>query len=372
MLLFPCKLVAVTADCDDHGYNAYDFGWTDDDGSGDLGPNCWLRACSDGIVLAIVNSHPDYPDDEGYGNYIIIRYPAEGYVSLFAHIKKDSFVVKVGDRVSQRQRVCRQDNSGYSRGAHLHMEICRGSSFVRHGGVDYLAEGIIYADEWNIVRESTQKEYNIRHVVIQPTIEDVSKTQVLVTCDDLLVRRGPGRSYESVGLALPGYYDVELISEDADYTWANVANTEYWVAANVDGDSELIEAAFLPTEPDETKNQAEVTIDDLRIRLEPSTTSKIMGFAPEGYYDVEDSHSGDDYVWLKCCGFWIACVDGVTYHAGHDDKDEEIKRLKEQVAVLQELVEVKDAEIKELGVQLTAAATDMALIRAITDKYPAA
>ena len=279
-------------------------------------------------------------------------------------------MVRVGDTVSQGQPVCRMGNSGYSFGNHLHLEVCRGSEFVRHGGIDFLP--IVYATMWHIVDPDTQRDYNIRHAVIEPTIEDVSKTQVLVTCDDLLVRRGPGRNYESVGMALPGYYDVELISEEVDYTWVNVADTEYWVAANVPGDSELIEAAFLPTEPDETKNQAEVAIDDLRIRLEPSTTSKIVGFAPEGFYDVEDSHSGDDYVWLRCCGYWIACVDGVTYHAGHDDKDKEIQRLKEQVAVLQELVEVKDAEIKELGAQLTAAATDMASIRAITDKYPAA
>ena len=368
-LVYPLRKIWISADYDDHDYKACDFGWWDKDSAmpEDTGRNASM---ADGIVLQIVNSHPDEPDWQTYGNYIIIQYPELGYVSLYAHIKQNSFMVKVGDRVSQLQPVCRMDNSGYSYGDHLHLEVCKGSTFVRHGGIDFLP--VVYATDWHIVDPDTQKDYNIQHMIIEPTIQDVSKTQVLVKCTDLRVRRGPGTGYESVGLALPGYYDVELLSDQADYTWANVADTDYWVAANVEGDSELIEAAFLPTEPDETKNQAEITIDDLRIRLEPSTTSKIMGFAPEGFYDVEDSHSGDDYVWLKCCGYWIACVEGVTYHAGHDDKDEEIKRLQQQVAMLQELVEVKDAEIKELGAQLTAATTDMASIRAITDKYPAA
>ena len=77
-------------------------------------------------------------------------------------------------------------------------------------------------------------------------------------------------------MALPGYYDVELISEDPSYTWANIANTDYWVAADVEGDSELLEASFVPTMATVTKNQAEVQCDDLRIRLEPSTTSRII------------------------------------------------------------------------------------------------
>ena len=369
MLLYGNKLIAITADTVDHDYNAYDFGWTDDDGSGDLGPNCWLRALSDGIVQQIVNSHPSYPDDGGYGNYIVIYYPAEGYVSLFAHILKDSFIVKVGDKVRQRQRVCRQDNSGYSFGPHLHMEICKGSTFTKHKGVDYVKQGIIYADDWNIVRAETQREYNIQHVVIQPTIQDVSKTQVLVKCDDLRVRRGPSTSAQSVGFAIPGYYDVETVSEGSDITWANVANTDYWIAANLEGDSELLEASFVPTEPDETVDQIEITIDDLRIRAEPSTSAKILGYAPEGFYNVEASESGEEYVWIKACGCWVACVDGVIYHAAKEDpKDKRIKELEEQNAFLTKRLEDTEEALynaAQKNIFLTDAVEE---IRAICDK----
>ena len=377
ILLFPLKLIAITADCDDHGYHAYDFGWSDDEPTEDWGQHCWLYAMADGIVTKIDNSHPDYPDDEGYGNYIIIAYPDAGYCSLYAHLKKNSCIVKVGDRVSQRQKVCKQDNSGYSFGSHLHLEVCKGTTFTRHGGVDYIAEGIVYADDWNVVRPATQREYDIQHVVIQPTIQDVSKTQVLVKCDDLRVRRGPSTTAQAVGYAIPGYYDVELISETPDLTWANVANTDYWVAANLAGDSELLEASFVPGPPDVTVDQIEITIDDLRIRQEPSTTAKILGFAPEGFYDVEASESGEEYVWIKTCGCWVACVDGVNYHAAQEDeKDKRIRELEAEVAELENTINAMGAQLAEADSIIEDLKTDkaqmvleMRQIADIADRY---
>lgn len=376
-LVYPLRKIWISADYDDHGYKACDFGWWDKDSAmpEDTGRNARLYAMADGIVLQIVNSHPDEPDWQTYGNYIIIQYPELGYVSLYAHIKQNSFMVKVGDRVSQLQPVCRMDNSGYSYGDHLHLEVCKGSTFVRHGGIDFLP--IVYATDWHIVDPDTQKDYNIQHMIIEPTIQDVSKTQVLVKCTDLRVRRGPSTSAEVAGMALPGYYDVELISEDPSYTWANIANTDYWVAANVEGDSELLEASFVPTMATVTKNQAEVQCDDLRIRLEPSTTSRIMGYAPEGFYDVEESHAGDDYVWFKCCGYWIACVDGVLYHAAQeDDKDKRIKELEAEVAELENTISAMGAQLAEADSIIEDLRTDkaqmvqeMQQIADIADRY---
>jgi len=337
LLLYPCKRVAITANTEDHGYNAYDFGWDDDDGSGDLGPNAWLTAMADGVVQQIINTHPDYPDDQGYGNYIVISYPSAGYTSLYAHIKRNSFIVKVGDRVKQRQRVCRMDNSGYSFGPHLHLEVCKGTTFTRHGGVDYISRGIVFADEWNVISSDTSRNYDIKRIAIQPTIKDISKTQAMVVDDDLRVRKGPGITYDSVGFAIPGYYNISETKEDNKYIWAKVSGTEYWIATGLEG-SELIEAVFVPVEKDETKNQVEITIDDLRIRQEPSTTSSILGYCPMGFYDVEDSSAEKDYVWLKVCGHWIAVVDGVIYHAGKDDKDQKIKELEARIEKLEESI----------------------------------
>lgn len=341
-LVYPLRKLWISADYDDHGYHALDLGWWDSDPSmpEDSGRNPRLYAMADGIVLSIVNSHPDEPDWEGYGNYIIISYPRLGYCSLYAHIKKDSFMVRVGDKVSQLQPVCRMGNSGYSYGNHLHLEVCRGSSFVRHGGVDFIP--IVYATDWHIVDPATQKDYNIRHMIIQPIDQNIAKTQLHVFGDDLRIRKAPSVTGEIVGFAQQGYYDVELISEDTDYVWANV--DEYWLAANTDV-SELTEASFLPVDENTAVNQIKITIDDLRIRLEPSTSSKILGYAPEGFYNVEDSSSESDYVWFKVCGVWVACVDGVEYHAASDDKDEQIKALEAEIDKL-------NGEINELHMDM--------------------
>ena len=348
MLIYPLRKLWISADTTDHGYNAYDWGWWSYDASmpEDTGRNPRLYAMADGVVLQIVNSHPDEPDMNGYGNYIIIRYPSEGYVSLFAHIKKDSFLVKVGDKVTQGQPVCRMGNSGYSFGNHLHMEVCKGSSFTRHGGVDYVKQGIVYATAWHIVDADTEKDYKIAHMVIEPVDRDVTKTQVHVFGDDLRIRTEPNTSSKVVGFASQGYYNVELLSEDTEFIWANVG--EYWIASNSDV-SELIEASFVPADRDESVDQAEVTIDDLRIRIEPSTSSTILGYCPTGYYNIEDTVSSDDYVWFKVCGAYIACVDGVNFLAKHDDEVEKLKKeietLNNKIAELDSIIVDRDREI---------------------------
>ena len=343
MLKFPLRRIWVSADTVDHGYNAYDFGWWDAvAGDPDSGRNPNLYAMSDGIVSKIVNSHPDDPDMEGYGNYIIISYPKEVRASIYAHLKKNSCVVKEKDKVSQMQKVAQVGNSGYSFGNHLHMEICKALSFSRHNGHDYIKNKDVYIDSWYIVDPDTQKNYPLPYMVIEPVEEDITKTQVLVSCDDLNVREAPSTSAKSAGFAQKGYYDVTETTEADGYVWAKV--DKYWVASNAEGVS-LIEASFAPVEADKTKEQVEVTIDDLRIRYEASTSSRILGYCPVGFYDIEETVSTDEYVWFKVCGRWIACVDGVVYHAAQDDKDEEIKKLKAKIELLESTIKDRDKEI---------------------------
>ena len=330
VLEWPVRKVWVSADYDDHGYKALDLGWWDYDASmpEDTGRNPRLYAMADGIVVQIVNSHPDDPDWNGYGNYIVIEYPSIGMWSLFAHIKKDSFFVSVGDTVRQGDPVARMGNSGYSYGNHLHLEVGYGH-FVRHGGVDYLP--LVYATPWHVIDTETQRDYNIRHMVLSPVDKDIAQNQVHVFGDDLRVRKAPING-ETVGYAVQGYYSYTDIVED-EHIWCRVG--DYWIAADTDV-SELLRASFVPVDKDESVNQAEVTIDDLRIRKEPSTKAEILGYAPVGFYNVDETESDDELVWLKTNGAWIAFVDGVIYHGKKEDKDKEIEELKEQVEHLQE------------------------------------
>lgn len=67
-----------------------------------------------------------------YGNIVIIQHTIKGkrMDSLYAHLRNSSIEVKVGDKVSQGQRIAFMGNtdggSGRSTGQHLHFEIHNG------------------------------------------------------------------------------------------------------------------------------------------------------------------------------------------------------------------------------------------------------
>lgn len=339
-----------------HAYNAYDFGYWGYDPSmpNDTGENAQLYAMADGVVLDIVDGYPDYYTDTGYGNYIIIQYPSLGYTVLWGHIKKNSFLVKIGQRVYQGQAVCRQDNSGYSFGSHLHMEVCEGDIFKRHQGIDYISREVVkFVPDWHIVDPDTIKRYPIAWIVISPTFLSVAKDQIYVECKDLRIRTAPSLSADTKGFAPMGVYDVSETVEADGYTWCKVG--DYYLA--VTDESTYHEATFVPTDPDPTVNQCEVSINDLRIRLEPSTSSTIMGYCPEGYYTITDTAEAEDMIWFHVCGYWIACVDGVRYIPAEDDPQKEIEELKaelrkaeETIIQLTENVELQKQTIDSLNI----------------------
>ena len=50
---------------------------------------------------------------------------------------------------------------------------------------------------------------------------------------------------------------------------------------------------------DETKEQVQVLVDDLNVRVEPNTKATRIGFAKKGYYDILEKKLGGNYTWLK-------------------------------------------------------------------------
>lgn len=59
---------------------------------------------------------------QGYGNWIRIRHD-NGAVSVYGHMRADSLLVNVGDRVEAGQQIAAIGNEGQSTGPHLHFEI---------------------------------------------------------------------------------------------------------------------------------------------------------------------------------------------------------------------------------------------------------
>lgn len=68
----------------------------------------------------------------GFGNYVRIKHPNNVY-SVYAHLKKDSIIVKKGDIVVNGQIIGEMGKSGNSDGRHLHFQLevgGRGSSYA--------------------------------------------------------------------------------------------------------------------------------------------------------------------------------------------------------------------------------------------------
>ena len=68
------------------------------------------------------------------GNYVIVKHAEEQY-SLMAHLKKDSMLVKAGERVVRGQKLARCGNSGNSTEPHLHFHLQNGPNFFTSVGL---------------------------------------------------------------------------------------------------------------------------------------------------------------------------------------------------------------------------------------------
>lgn len=84
-------------------------------------------APADGVVVAIENEVGDNVPNHPvggilYGNLVVIDHGTDEF-TLMGHLKKDSVIVRVGERVSKGQSLARVGNSGMSTEPHLHFQL---------------------------------------------------------------------------------------------------------------------------------------------------------------------------------------------------------------------------------------------------------
>jgi murein DD-endopeptidase MepM/ murein hydrolase activator NlpD len=93
-----------------------------------------VLAVADARVVSVVSDQPDIapgpnpvglPFDQFAGNHIILDL-GHGVFALYAHLKQNSVLVKVGDTVRKGQLIGRLGNSGNTTAAHLHFQLMRG------------------------------------------------------------------------------------------------------------------------------------------------------------------------------------------------------------------------------------------------------
>lgn len=88
----------------------------------------FVVAAAPGRVIAVVDSLYDRNKvsikERGFGNYVAIQHD-EGYISYYAHIRKNSAIVTVGSAVTRNQRIALVGSSGNSSDPHVHFEVWR-------------------------------------------------------------------------------------------------------------------------------------------------------------------------------------------------------------------------------------------------------
>lgn len=106
----------------------------------------------DGEVVEIKNKYEDTQiDHDGQpncaasdvrGNFIKIRHSNNEY-SLIGHILKDSFNVRVGDKVKRGDYLANCGNSGNTSEPHIHFQVQKGPSFYFSTGLPIKFESVI-------------------------------------------------------------------------------------------------------------------------------------------------------------------------------------------------------------------------------------
>lgn len=93
--------------------------------------NCKIVAIADGVVTSVRKKGVNGGD----GCYVRIKH--KSYYSLYYHMKSDSIVVSIGDKVKKGQILGTIGMTGLATGVHLHFQIDKGSSNTAIDPTDY-------------------------------------------------------------------------------------------------------------------------------------------------------------------------------------------------------------------------------------------
>lgn len=81
-------------------------------------------------------------------------------------------------------------------------------------------------------------------------------------------------------------------------------------------------------ERDETKNQVEVIVDNLKVRTQPTTSSESLGYASKGFYNYYESVDNEGITWHRIAdNQWIASNEGI-WTILYPKKEDEYIQLK--------------------------------------------
>jgi murein DD-endopeptidase MepM/ murein hydrolase activator NlpD len=83
------------------------------------------------------------------GNHIVIDLGGSRY-AFYAHLKKNSLLVHVGDHVKKGQVLAKLGNTGNTSGPHLHFHVMDGPSVLGSSGIPYIIDNFSLAGQVSV------------------------------------------------------------------------------------------------------------------------------------------------------------------------------------------------------------------------------
>ena len=217
----PLKKLGITSTWEEHtsrGSRGQDFGWFDYEGEP-------VYSINDGTVMYIDKS----TGTNNAGNYIWIKHEFKNndMWSRYCHLKDNSTIVKVGQKVTRGQQIASMGGTfGYA--THLHLEILvvpKGWKFNYNDRSKYSKRSTDYAFAFDDQYIGTSPNNKVIAKVLGTSKQakrDTTKNQIEVVGEFLRVRKGAGTNQTILGYIDYGIYDYTETKISNGYTWYNL------------------------------------------------------------------------------------------------------------------------------------------------------
>lgn len=122
-------------------------------------------------------------------------------------------------------------------------------------------------------------------------------------------------------------------------------------------DTLIVDNVTTNVERNESMEQIEVLVTQLRVRKEASLKGEVLGYANLGFYNVLDKKEADGYLWVKIAeGQWIATSEEQGWTKLHSVTD--YKKLYEESL---EKIKTLETEVKQLKTKIDNAVKDLTI-----------
>lgn len=134
-------------------------------------PGSWVEASARGRVIFAGPSKRKLANGEpgGFGYHVMVRYQIHGewVVMVYAHMRKGSIAVKVGQVVMPGTPLGKQGATGEVTGEHLHWEVCKGKTYRWTG------DGSGFYDPIEFIKHARHKDALIKKAKAATDKDDV-------------------------------------------------------------------------------------------------------------------------------------------------------------------------------------------------------